>query len=256
MCWKTIIALLGGVVALCSACGAPPHKVPSPHLPLARYAATATVESGKVTRVSVSCQPGEQVLGGGFSSGGLFEYAAFLEASYPSSPTTWSVMAFGPTFGLEAEVYCLPTTVPLGVQIVQASGTGVVGAACPQGTVLFGGGFQSSQVIGASRPQGNGWMSASTDARVKGYALCAASHALRGRGVSAVFNPHSSLHGYAPGRSGAACPAGQVATGGGLESEDLIVGSDATGPAFADWSVAAGGESDMTIFAVCVVLQE
>lgn len=109
MCWKTIIALLGGVVALCPACGAPPHKVPSPHLPLARYAATATVESGKVTRVSVSCQPGEQVLGGGFSSGGLFEYAAFLEASYPSSPTTWSVMAFGPTFGLEAEVYCLPT---------------------------------------------------------------------------------------------------------------------------------------------------
>ena len=258
MHWETIIVMLGGLVVLFSACGVTLQKVPPPHLQIAMYSATATVRD-KVTRVSVSCKPGEQLLGGGFRSSGLFEYAAFIEASYPSSATLWSVTAFGPTFGVEADVYCLPTTVPLGIQIVQATGADVVRAACPQGTVLLGGGFQSSQPIGVSRPQGNGWMSASAGASMKGYALCAASLVLRGQVVTAVFNPHSSSHNFAPDSRGVACPAGQVATGGGFEGEDLgadlMVGSYGTGPALAGWSVAAGGDRDVTIFALCVVLQ-
>jgi hypothetical protein len=85
--------------------------------------------------------------------------------------------------------------------------------------------------------------------------LCVASHVLRAQVVTSFFNAHSSSHGYAPGRGGVVCPAGQVATGGGFEGEDLIVGSAAIGSAFAGWSVAAGGDAGVTISAVCVVLQ-
>lgn len=152
-------------------------------------------------------------------------------------------------------MYCLPATVPLGIQIVQATGTPAASVACPQETVLLSGGFQSSQPIGTSHPQGNGWTSASGDASIQVYALCAASHVLRGQMVTSVFNPQSTSHNYAPGSGSVACPTGQVATGGGFEGRDLIVGSSATEPTFAGWNVDAGGEADVTISVVCVTLQ-
>jgi hypothetical protein len=261
MRWKTIIFILGGLVVLFSACGATPQPVTtaaaSPHLQIATYLARARVQTGKVTPVSVSCKPGEQMLGGGFRSSDLFEYDAYIEASYPSSATTWTVTASAPNsyFDVEADVYCLPATVPLGIQIVRATGTTVGRVVCPQGTVLLSGGSQSSQPIGVSHPQSNGWMSASVSASIQVYALCASSHVLRGQVVTSVFNAHSSSHSYVPGSGGVACPAGQVATGGGFEGEDLIVGSYTTGSAFAGWSVAAGGDADVTISAVCWMLQ-
>ena len=52
------------------------------------------------------------------------------------------------------------------------------------------------------------------------------------------------------------CPAGQAATGGGFEGEDLIVGSYATRPGFAGWSVAVGGDTDVTLSVVCGTIQE
>ncbi len=257
---KIIILILGGFVVLFSACGVTPPPVttagPSPHLQIATYVAQARSQTGKVTAMSVSCQPGEQMLGGGFRSSDLFEYAAFIEASYPSSATTWTVMAApGPSIGVEAEVYCFPTMVPFGIHIVRATGSLAERVACPQRSVLLGGGYQSSQPIGVSHPQGNGWMSASGGARIQVSALCAARHVLRGQVVTSVFNVHSSSHSYAPGSGGVVCPTGQVATGGGFEGEDLMVGSYATRPGFAGWSGAAGGDADVTISAVCVVLQ-
>jgi hypothetical protein len=88
------------------------------------------------------------------------------------------------------------------------------------------------------------------------YALCAASHVLRGQVVTSVFNAHSSSRGYAPESGGVVCPAGQAATGGGFEGEDLIVGSYATRPGFAGWSVAVGGDTDVTLSVVCGTIQE
>jgi hypothetical protein len=197
------------------------------------------------------------MLGGGFRSSDLFEYAATIEASYPSSATTWTVMGFAPAsfFDLEAQVYCFQTKVPLGIHIVRATSIPVAKVACPLGTVLLSEGFQGSQSIGVSRPQSNKWMSTSAGASEQVHALCATSHVLHGQVVSAVFNPHSSSHSYGPGGGEVVCPAGQVATSGRYEGEDTILGSYTMGSAFTGWFVAAGGDADMTVSAVCVVLQ-
>jgi hypothetical protein len=201
------------------------------------------------------------MLGGGFGAGDLFEYAAYIEASYPSGAATWTVTGAAPAsfFDLEAEVYCLRETTPVGLHVVHTMGSPAATAACPQDTVLLGGGFQGAQPIDVSRPQGNGWLSATSgatsDTGIQTYSLCSARHVLPGRVVSAPLNAHSSSRGYAPGGGDAACPTGQFAVGGGFAGGDLIVGSQALGPSFAGWAVAAGGDADVTISAVCVLLQ-
>lgn len=259
---RTCVAILAlSVLVLGSACGANSRSattapttttartVVHPHL--STYATSARVDTGTPRSVSVSCRPGEQMLGGGFGSSDMFEYAAYIEASYPSSAATWTVTAAAPAsyFSLEAEIYCLPETIPLGLRVVHA--TAATGT-CPLDTVLLSGGFQSSQPISVSHPQGNGWLSAGSNAT---YALCAARHIQPGRVVSTHFNVHSSSRGYVPGGAGAACPPGQVTVGGGFASGDLIVGSQTMGLSFSGWSVAAGGDTDVTVFAVCVLLQ-
>lgn len=124
MHWKAIIPILGVLVVLFSACGVASQKVStataSPHVQIATYSATARVQTGKVTAVSVSCKSGEQMLGGGFRSSDLFEYAAFIDASYPSGATTWTVTGSAPAsyFDVEADVYCFSAMVPFGIQIV------------------------------------------------------------------------------------------------------------------------------------------
>jgi hypothetical protein len=90
---------------------------------------------------------------------------------------------------------------------------------------------------------------------IKVYALCAARYVQPGKVVTAAFNAHSSTHGYAPSSGDAACPAGQIAVGGGFGGGDLILGSQTHGSSFAGWSVAAGGDADMAVSAVCVLLQ-
>lgn len=260
MRWKFIIVILGSLVGLSSACGVIPKQVPtaspSASLQIVTYSVTARIQPGKITPVSVSCPSGEQMLGGGFKSFDLFEYAAYIEASYPSSATTWTVTGSAPAsfFDLEADVYCSSARILLGIQMAQATGTNAARVPCPQGTVLLSGGFQSAQPIGMSHPQSNGWMSAAVGT-IQVYALCAANRALSDRTVTSVFNAHSSSHSYAPGSREVVCPAGQVAMGGGFESGDLIIGSETSGSSFAGWSVAAGGDADVTIFALCVQLQ-
>lgn len=258
MRWKTILVTLGGLMVLFSACGGTPQASTttsiSALLPITTYAATARVQPGKITPVSVSCPSGEQMLGGGFQSFDLFEYAAAVEASYPSSATTWTVVGSAPAsfFDLEADVYCSPTRVPLGVQTPQATGTGATSVTCPRGTELLSGGFQSPQPVGVSHPQSNGWMGAAVGTRIRVYALCAANHILRGQVVTSTFNAHSSSHNYAPESREVFCPTGQVAAGGGFEGKELIVGSEMSGSSFAGWSVAAGGDANVKVFAQCV----
>lgn len=197
------------------------------------------------------------MLGGGFSSSDLFEYAAYIDASYPSSATTWTVTASAPSsfFEVEADVYCLATAVPLHAQIVRATGATTGKAVCPQGTVLLSGGAQSTQPVSVSHPQGNDWIAASTGASIQVYALCAASHVLRGEMVTSTFNAHSLSHQYTPGSGSVSCPAGQVTTGGGFDGQDLMLGSQTTAQFFAGWSVTAGGDADVMISVVCWALQ-
>jgi hypothetical protein len=191
----------------------------------------------------------------------MFEYAAYIEASYPSGAATWTVTAAAPSsyFYLEGEIYCLTKSIPLGVRVVHVAGASRVTAACPPNTVLLSGGFKASEPISVSRPQGNGWLAPTSDApsgaSVQAYALCAARHVAQGQVVSTSFNAHSSSRGYDPASAGVTCPSGHIAVGGGFASGDLIVGSQSQGQSFAGWSVTAGGDTDVTIFAVCVLLQ-
>jgi hypothetical protein len=74
--------------------------------------------------------------------------------------------------------------------------------------------------------------------------------------VTTSFNAHSSSHNYDPNGTEVSCPRGRVAVGGGFAGGDLILASQSLGSSFAGWSVAAGGDAVVTIFAVCALLQE
>jgi hypothetical protein len=192
------------------------------------------------------------MIGGGFAASDLFEYAAYIEASYPSNATTWTVMGTAPAsyFDLKAEVYCVSAPVSLDIQRVQGATGGRV--ACPKGTRLLSGGFQGSQPVAVSYPQQNGWSSPSSD---QVYALCAGQYVTVGPVVTSVFTLHSSGEGYQPGGGSVDCPAGQFAAGGGFASQSaLILSSTLSGPHFASWSVGAGGNADVTVYALCAAL--
>jgi hypothetical protein len=255
------------LVVVCLACGSGSRAgvtaaFTPQHLTPVIYSASVRVPSRVDTPVSVSCRSGEQLVGGGFAASDLFEYAAWVSASYPSSATTWTVIGSAPAsfFILEAVVYCAPIARPASVRIIHASGTGGATAACPQGMVLLGGGFHAAQPVAASRPQGNGWMAGSTRAdsggatggTIDAYALCASRLVQPGQVVQATFNAHSMSRGYQPGGADAACPSGQIALGGGFATGELVLTSLARDTSYSGWGVVAGGEADVTISAVCV----
>lgn len=279
--------LLAAPLLLFSACGAagpakatagPPTKTAAAPLDpqIVTHSASARVQVGQPLSVSASCKSGEQMIGGGFDATNLFEYAAYIEASYPSGANTWTVTGKAPAsyFDLSAEVYCVAAPVSLGIQIVKGTGArgaaetadarrpqapvaaGVDGAgglvSCPEGTRLLSGGFQGSRPVAASYPVENGWSSASSD---QVYALCAGQHVTAGSVVTLVFSPRSSANGDQPGGAVVSCPAGQFAAGGGFASQGaLIVSSTRSGPPSPGWSVSAGSDSKVTVYAFCAVL--
>lgn len=247
------------VTLLFSACGvALPSSTAAttPRPQIVSYSAQATFQSGQNTyrlSASASCKQDEQMLGGGFAASDVFEYDAFIEASYPSSATTWTAIGFSSSsFQLEAYVYCLKASVPFGIRLVQSEGVPGGQVACPKGTILLSGGFQSSQPIQASYPLDNGWSSASVGSPVQVYALCASQHITASPVATAVFNAQSSSHQYQPGGTSLACPTEQAAIGGGFDSQgDLFLTSRSNGSAFSGWSVVAGGDAKVTVSVVC-----
>lgn len=257
MRWKTLI-VLGSLIILLSACEGPQQKIstsPASLQPrIAIYSAAIKVPSGQKASVSASCKAGEQMLGGGFESGDLFEYAASIRASYPSSPTTWTVTGRSSIsfFYVTVLVYCLQTKLPLASSIAQTTAAYGAKVACPRGTVLLNEGFDFSQAQDLPNLSGSGGNTVAPGVR---YALCAANHVLSGKTATAIFNPHSTANGYHPGDGKANCPTGQIATGGAFTGTDTILGSSATGADFAGWSITAGGDDDMTISAICVIFQ-
>ena len=121
----------------------------------------------------------------------------------------------------------------------------------PQAMVLLNEGFHASQAREMSNPPSSGEITSST---VTQYALCAASHVLGGQRPTVIFNPHSSSHREYSGGEKVTCPAGQIATRGEYQGQDTVLASQATGADFASWSVVAGGNADMTISAICVLI--
>jgi hypothetical protein len=57
------------------------------------------VNSGQITRLTVSCTGDKKVLGGGYSNPDAKGTNNTVLASFPSSPTTWEVQIFNPSGG-------------------------------------------------------------------------------------------------------------------------------------------------------------
>ncbi len=252
------------VLAFASGCGSvrssatvtpdPVHGNAIPQSIIVRTASAQVSYQAANTQVSASCRAGEQLIGGGFSASDTFEYDAKIVASYPANATTWTVAAASSAFSLSAEAYCLPTDTTLGLVTSHAPTTPSGSITCPSGTVLLSGGFQGDNVFSASRPDGNGWYATTMGLAGTVYDLCASQHVSAGGIVTASFNPHSSAHSYYPAGDSVICPAGQTATAGGFSGGDLILTSVSGGSPFKEWSVAAGGDGDLTLYARCAIL--
>jgi hypothetical protein len=208
------------------------------------------------TELSISCQPGEQMIGGGFSASGSFEYDARIVASYPSNPNTWTVAAASsPAFTLNVEVYCLPVNPALGVIIAQALAAPTGSLSCPAGATLLSGGFQGDSPVSASRPDGNGWyVAGASGSNEQVYILCVSQRISEGGVVAASLDPHSSAHNYSPATQSLDCPAGQTATSGGFSGGGLVLASASKGAPYQSWTVTAGGDGALTLYARCVHL--
>lgn len=202
------------------------------------YSASIQVpENTPGTRVSVSCPAGTQMIGGGYAATSVFEYDAVVASSYPSSANTWTAVAGpGDAFTLQADVYCLAPTFPLGVQVVQTSGAPTSGSGCPIGSVQLGGGFNYPSDYPSGRL----------------YFLCATQHVRVGAVVTAYYNPHSSTHSYYPGSKTLACPSDQIAISGDTIGGDTVLVSDSAGAPYDGWFFTVGGDGDMTLIVRCV----
>lgn len=206
--------------------------------------------------ISASCPPGEQMVGGGFAATDVFEYDAYILASYPSSPASWTVVGSSDShFALGVTVYCLRAGFSLGMRVAQGGvdGAGQGYAACPTGAVLVSGGFRSAAPVGMSVPRDNGWAIASSDTTARAYALCAAGHVRSDTPAQVSFTLHATTNGYQPEAFHVACPVGQV-VGGGFSGPFLALSSTADAGDFSGWSLVAGGDGDGALMADCVTI--
>ncbi|GIH08250.1 hypothetical protein Rhe02_63170 [Rhizocola hellebori] len=115
--------------------------------------------------LSVECESGEEVVGGGFSSASR---ELRVISSYPSSPTSWTVVVWNPSktlAPLQVNVRCLRGADGHTSSQTVAGQPPSAQAQCPSGTVVTGGGYRSSWaprtggavVTGSYPTAGNGW---------------------------------------------------------------------------------------------------
>jgi hypothetical protein len=202
-------------------------------------------ETNQPATATATCNAGEQVIAGSFSAD-IFEADSII-ASYPSSDHAWTVIADSPVsfIILSVQAYCVPADFPLGIKIVQGSGT----VTCPTGSVLVNGGFQGG--ASTSQPDGNGWTSDSATT----YALCATQHLAAGAVVSA---PEKLPPGFGVGGGGSVtCAQDQVATGGGFSGGAYSPTYFGPGANFSGWAINGSANNSSSpdpaplVWAVC-----
>lgn len=205
--------------------------------------------------VKASCNPGEQMVSGGYSVTptaysqpiDAINYPLDLYpvvASYPSSPTSWTVTLLNRAPGstlVIAHVECVAPSV--GIQVASFSaplGTSPLATACPNGFQLTGGGWQVKNLdntkavvtILSSQPSGaNGWRVDAHPARgslaspnntLNVYAVCAANTLTTIQGAhSPVKAPPGPPNLVTFGASHASCGANQLLTGAGFSMDDI-----------------------------------
>ncbi len=253
------LSAAGAVVAmtlLISACStARTSTTAYTHVRVVAYSTTsadASVQSRDLLTISASCRPGEQMLGGGFAATDVFEYDAYILASYPSGAATWTVSASSHShFSLTVTVYCLQAGFSAGIQQVRGGTASPGEATCASGSVLVGGGFRSSEPVDSSMPRDATWQAGVSGSDAQVYAMCAATHVrLTGR-VPQPIDLHATTNGYQPESFSTTCPVGQIAVGG-FSAGGLVLASEAEPPDFSAWSLEAGGSGPGDLVAACL----
>lgn len=270
------VLLLLVLIGALSACQSSSSKASSPAATATtstRFAAVKLVQrsvqsgqipAGKSGTVVATCQPGEQLLSGGYSVY-AFEAAATVVASYPSGPDAWTVTddnTRGPSsVQITASANCLQAPYSAGIHIVSSTSQSsdntpqATTAGCPSGSVITGGGFQAADSAATSMPTSQGWRSV-LNGPGKVFALCATQHLRAAPAQSANFTTQTV---FGPPQGGAAqCGDGQVVSGGGysLEQGQTAIAVNTLTPDASRWGVgAAGGYSpvSVTVWAACVI---
>lgn len=179
--------------------------------------------------VSATCANGDVVVSGGYT---VDDPLAFVTSSFPSSAGAWTITTHdegqdGGSHPVTVTAYadCLHANFAAGVSV--ASATPVLqhdglyhdkSVACPQGTVLTGGGFRASGTT-KSIPSGNGWTVAlaatqGSPAQPKLFALCAAHHLTASATAKKSANP---ILGQGADLT-VSCPGGTLLVGGGADT--------------------------------------
>lgn len=220
-----------------------------------------TIASKQIGSVTASCQQGEQMVSGGYGVAA----EAYLQpinsvaypldlypviASYPSSPTSWTVTVRNRSSSsttVTAHVECVSTSV--GIQLANALGdidSSQVTASCPQGTQRTGGGWQVSNIyevsaigvvtiLNSSATGPNNWSVSARLAEgstgdpqndhVTSYVVCAANTLTMAPGASSQVAAAPAPPGVAniatPGAGRASCGSNQLLTGAGFSMNDI-----------------------------------
>jgi hypothetical protein len=282
--WKLVSALLA-VAAILAAVFIVISLAPTP--PALAAAETVAVQQalfsgGQTQSVSASCPAGTQMVGGGFSSDGW----AAVYSSYPSGPSTWTVVggnySGGTPVPIIAYATCVRADFSLGLTIASSAVTDVrsgtpanVIASCPASSTVLGGGprrtyrgrpvpYSDLPIVFSSYPNLNrsswtaGVAPGTFGASVRAYAICARSH------VSAanIVSGHMTVTGI--NSTTVQCETGQLLTQGGYysdASDDRFkpVYSHPEGPASVLWAFEArfaylisNIPPSATIYGICV----
>jgi hypothetical protein len=143
---------------------------------------------------------------------------------------------------------------------VGGGGTMSIGATCPAGTVVVGGGFMSSAEVAfvAQYKDGNGWTVMATNTAGSGrevyaYAVCL----YNGYGATTTqMDSQVTVAGSSLKQALVSCPTGTVATGGGWKVADEKVRVYQSVRASNGWYIEARNESSaaksVRVYAVCL----
>jgi hypothetical protein len=147
--------------------------------------------------VTAKCLDGEEMLGGGYTvtaphlggtPSGEPVSPLIVEANYPSASNSWTVTVFNPDADTEgpnagvlasAEAYCLKSPIyPVRIEKVSSEAVSVdfdkptvIGASCPDRSVVTGGGFHTEHTVSHAGLYGAWLMESAPDVGADGQAI-------------------------------------------------------------------------------------
>jgi hypothetical protein len=190
-----------------------------------RNASAQNVEGAKsyALTVTASCHADEQLVGGGFEAGGVFEYALFLRANFPAN-NGWTVKTDSIShYGVTVYAFCLRGSPSLMTKVIS-------GNECPSGNTALSHGTSDQGAV----------------------TLCAARHVASVSRAAAPIALNATRNGYSSQSGSVACPPGALALDGGLTIGLELASGPTSG--FAGWEVVGGGDGVGEVFANCVTL--